>query len=338
MSWISDNYEKAAIGGAAVVALALAAVIFKNKGAVEEASVLPSFEKNGDVAVLGLPIITETKTSLGNEHIITQPDDEGRKLNLFTGVPLFAKKDDRKNPVDLPKSPPIHQGMQNTWWLKYGIDPGNSDAPEQDADADGFTNREEYVAETIPTDFASHPDPVSKLKVDSVKTEQVHVRPMAFGEGRYTFRLQTKGGMQLNRMVDPIREGGDIVFRDKKWMQNRFKFIKVENKEIIKSGIRQTIQEWILEDKNTNKKGKRYRVDRRGNPGILDSKIKLTLHALKCEGDSFEVSEGMRFSLPFDAEAKEKPYLLKTVDRENKKIEIEYTDMEGNKIPTFLDF
>ena len=46
MSWISDNYEKAAIGGAAVVALGCAAIVFSGKGAIDEAVELS--KKYGD--------------------------------------------------------------------------------------------------------------------------------------------------------------------------------------------------------------------------------------------------------------------------------------------------
>jgi len=91
MSWISENYEKAAIGGAAVVALALAALIFKNKDAVEEAAVLTPVKPDNDVTVVELPKIKAAQSSLAEEHVITHYDQDGRKVNLFTGVPLFAK-------------------------------------------------------------------------------------------------------------------------------------------------------------------------------------------------------------------------------------------------------
>ena len=330
MSWISDNYEKVAIGGAAVVAIAFASIIFKNKNLVEEIAVLPSVKPIDETDVAGLPGISAAKVSLANSHIITPPIEDGRELNLFTGVQLFTKKDDLENPINLLQSPPVHEKMDNTWWLKYGIDPGNSDAPEQDPDNDGFTNREECIAGTIPIDPKSHPDPIVKLMVKGVKTTQVHVRPQDFGGGKFTFRLQTKGGATVNRMgANPIEPGADIIFQGD-LMKNRFKFIGVANKQMKKNGINQNVREWIIEDKQPNKKGQ-FRVDRRGNPGVLDSTVELDLDALKQKGQTFKVQENTTFSLPFNADAKEKPYLLKKVDLANKQVEIEYVDKSGSK-------
>ncbi|BDS05927.1 hypothetical protein NT6N_09670 [Oceaniferula spumae] len=330
MSWISENYDKVALGGAAVVALAFGAVIFSNKGAIDEAVGVNPVTPNNDVTVPGFAAIEATQTSLSEEHIITQYDLDGRKVNLLTGVALFAKKDDAKNPVDLLKSPPVHDGIPNTWWLEYGIDPGFSDSPEQDPDKDGFTNREEYTAGTNPKDFKIHPDPVTKLTVKDVKTTQVHVRPQDFGGGQFNFRLQTKAGVRVNKMgPNPIKAGEDIVFEDD-LMKNRFKFLGVEEEEVRKNGIAQVERYWLLEDKQPNKLGKKYKVDRQGNPGILDSTVEFTLNALGQGASPFKVKENTRFSLPFNENATEKPYLLKKVDLDAQNVEIEYTDKEGN--------
>jgi len=228
--------------------------------------------------------------------------------------------------------------MPNTWWLEYGIDPGFSDSPEQDPDDDGFSNREEYIAKTDPKDFKSHPDPVTKLKVVGVKTTRVHVKPTDFGGGQFTFRLQTKGGVRVNKMgPNPIRVGDDIVF-DGDLMKNRFKLLALEEKEVVKGGIRQNQRIWVLGDKQPNKLNQKHRVDRQGNPGILDSTVEFSLEALKENGKAFKVPENTTFSLPFDEAAKEKPYLLKNVDLPNKEIEVEYTDKEGNKKSVMLAF
>lgn len=336
MSWISENYEKVAVGGAAVVAIGLGAVIFKNKGAIDEATVLPAASENKDVGVPGLPAITAAKASLETEHAVTQYDKDGRKVNLLTGVPLFAKKDDPQNPVDLLKSPPVHTGIPNTWWLENGIDPGYSDSPDQDPDEDGFSNREEFTASTDPKDFKSHPNPVTKLKVVEVKTTQVHVKPSDFGGGQFTFRLQTKAGRRVNKMgPDPVKAGDKIVFEGD-LMKNRFKFLRVEEETVEKNGIKQKVRYWILGDLQPNKVGEEYKIDRQGNPGILDSTVEFTLQALREGGNPFKVKENTRFSLPFDANAKEKPYLLKKVDLQNQTVEVEYKDSAGNaKSETF---
>jgi len=343
MSWFSDNYEKVALGGAAVVALALGAVIYSNKDAVEESFTLDSVKPNNNVNVPGLAEMETVKVSLSKKHTIDQPDIDGRKVDLMTGVPLFAKRGDPKNPVDLLKSAPVHPPIPNKWWLDNEIDPGYSDSPERDPDKDGFSNREEYVAKTDPNEFKSHPNPVTKLIVTSVKTTQYHLKPADYGGDKYKFKLQNSRGIDRNKMgMNPIEAGKVIPFTGP-LMQNRFKFKGIEEKEIKKSGITQMAKIWIIEDLQPNKKGVVYRFDKKGKRvgedgnrveggpiGIIDSTVELTLQALAQGGSPFKVEENTRFSLPFDEKATEKPYLLKAVDVKTKTVEIEYTDKEGN--------
>ena len=177
---------------------------------------------------------------------------------------------------------------------------------------------------------------MTKLVVKEVKSTQVHLRAQDFGGGKYSFRLQTAAGARINRMAAPIEAGENIVFSDE-LMKNRFKFVELKEKQMRKGGINQQVKFWVIEDLKPNKKGVTYEIDRQGNPGILDSTVEFALDAIGKGGETFKVEERTRFSLPFDANAKEKPYLLK-VDRENKKIEIEYTDKDGNKKSESLNF
>ncbi|MCP5535357.1 MAG: hypothetical protein H7A51_03880 [Akkermansiaceae bacterium] len=341
MSWISDNFEKAALGGAVIVTLALGAVVYKNKGDLAEAFTKDAPKPNKSTGVPGLKGMIAVKGSLGAVHEVHQADVDGRKVDLFTGVSLFSKKDDPKNPVDLLKSDPVHPGIDNTWWLKNGIDPGYSDSPERDPDKDGFTNREEFVAGTDPNEFKNFPEPVVKLNVVSVSATQVHVKPQDYGAGNFKFKLQNKFEGDLNKMPNlakPIQAGDNIVF-EKDLMKNRFKFNKVVETEVDKNGFKQKVKWWEIEDLKPNKQGDTYLFDRRGalkghedrKVGIMDSTVKLALQALGQGGNPFEVEENTPFSLPFDPKAAEKPYLLKSVDLDAKKVEVEYTAKDGTK-------
>jgi len=341
MSWLSDNYEKAALGGAVIVTLALGAVVFKNKGELAEAFSLDTPKKNLETGVSSLSEMGGAYKSLGEVHEIRQPDVDGRKVDLFTGVHLFSKIDDQKNPVDLLKSPSVHKGIPNIWWLKYGIDPGFSDSPDRDPDKDGFTNHEEFDEGTHPMDFKSHPDPITKLEVVEVKTTQAHIKPSDFGVGKFMFKLQNRFEGAINKMPaqkGPIGAGENIVF-DKAIMKNRFKFLRMFEVPIEKNGITQNQKRWEIEDLQPNKKDEKYLFDKRGkligDPdgklGITDSTIELSLKALGEGGNPFKIEENNSFSLPYDEKATKKPYLLKKIDLKNLKVEVEYTDKDGSK-------
>ena len=338
MSWFSDNYEKVTLGGAVVVTIALAALGFKNKGDLAEAFRLPAPKKNTETGVAGLQDMQGVMTSLGAVHEVHQADLDGRKVDLFTGVSLFAKKDDLQNPVDLLKSEPVHAGISNTWWLKYGIDPGYSDSPDQDPDDDGFSNREEFTVETDPTDTGSFPEPVMKLRAIGVSTTQVHLKPQSvLGGGKQSmFKLETKASVRVNKMKpDPVVVG-DVISFIKPLMDKRFKFVGLDQRQNT-NGTVDTI--WVIEDLQPSKKGTQYRFDKRGDLdghpgralGIMDSTVELTLQALGQGDKSFKIEESGYFSLPFDPKAAKKPYLLKTVDLKQSTVEVEYTDKEGNK-------
>jgi len=337
MSWFSNNYEKAALGGAVLVAVALGVIVFKNKG--DDAFSVNSPKKSNKTTVDGLAEITIARDSFRNVHEIHQADIDGRKVNLFTGVALFSKKDDPSNSVDLLKSEAVHQGIPNIWWLKYRLDPGYSDSPDRDPDKDGFSNREEYEAETDPTLFKAHPNPIVKLVVMNVKTTQIHLKPTDFGGGAYKFKLQARNERDYNKMPSEaggIKAGAIIEF-DRELMKRRFKFVRVFEVPIQKSGMTQQEKRWEIEDLKPNKAGTKYLFNRRGamigfpdrKAAIMDSTIELTLEALGQTGNPFKLEENNRFSLPFDSAAIEKPYLLKKVDLGNKTVDVEYTDKEG---------
>ncbi|MDG1357715.1 MAG: hypothetical protein P8P36_05935, partial [Akkermansiaceae bacterium] len=89
-----------------------------------------------------------------------------------------------------------------------------------------------------------------------------------------------------------------------------------------------------------------YRFDKRGDLdghpkralGIMDSRATLVLNALNQENESFELDENTRFSLPYDPQAKKKPYLIKSIDIDTKIITVEYLNKQGNKSEHVMQF
>ena len=158
MSWFSKNYEKAALGGAVVVALGLAYLGWSKFGGVEE-----DFGTglkgggNNNTAVAGADLIPKALQSMKLDRTWKQALDGERPVDLFTGIALFIKSSDPEKPVDLLKDAPVHPPIPNTWWLENRIDPGFADSPDRDPDGDGFSNIEEFNAKTDPNNAKSHP-------------------------------------------------------------------------------------------------------------------------------------------------------------------------------------
>lgn len=337
MTWLSKNYEKAALWGALFLALILGVVIYLKIQGAKDAYKEHAYTRNDDASVEGLPAIKQTQKSLSETHAITQRELDGRRVNLFTSVPLFSKKDKPKKVIDLVKSEPVHPPIENAWWLEHDIDPMPADAQDGDPDEDGYSNLEEYTAKTDPRDAQSHPSLLDKLKIHEVETNQVHIKPTDFGGGRSVFRLETKSGARINKMKpEPIDPGTTIPFVEP-LMQNRFKFVSLE-KENLPSGVVETI--WVIEDMKKNKLGTQYKFNRRGNlqglkdrsRGIMDSTVEFSLNAVDQEDKLFKVEENTRFNLPFDPQESVKPYLLKKVDIQEKTLTVEYSGQDGKSL------
>lgn len=76
----------------------------------------------------------------------------------FTGVeqPVLSEKESRDSDGD---------GLPDGWEKTYGLNHLNPSDFEGDLDGDGFSNLEEYDAETNPLDLASFPAPSAKLRL-----------------------------------------------------------------------------------------------------------------------------------------------------------------------------
>ena len=56
-------------------------------------------------------------------------------------------------------------GLPDAWEKKYGLNPSDAADAEADADGDDFTNLEEFLAKTDPTDANDHPDYLDSLEI-----------------------------------------------------------------------------------------------------------------------------------------------------------------------------
>lgn len=56
-------------------------------------------------------------------------------------------------------------GLPDEWEKKHGLNANDAADASADADGDGFTNREEYLAKTDPNDRRDHPDYLDSLKI-----------------------------------------------------------------------------------------------------------------------------------------------------------------------------
>ena len=346
MSKAPKNIEKILLGVAVLAAGGLIYLGVSKSGAVEDDfSARPGGKHGTETEIKGAMKVTEvvsSRTSNRTFDIATIPSDklEGgeREVNLFTGVPLFANRDDPNNPIDLVTSPDVHPPIPNVWWLKYNVSPQFGDSPRRDDDGDGFTNREEFDASTDPGGLNIHPPLVAKLSYVKDESEPWRVE-FGFETGGLWLpkiksgALPNEKGPKNRAAFDKGLKPGDVFFADE-FMKGRFKFIKIEERIVRneRMNIDQTIRFGIFEDQKENKKGLTYEVPNRlpraqyENYQQFDRTAVLDLQALGLGGKEFKIEERTKFALP--PTAKEKDYLLKEVTPEA--IVVEWTDKDGN--------
>ncbi|GAA5495651.1 hypothetical protein Rhal01_01830 [Rubritalea halochordaticola] len=329
MSWAKENYEKAAVGGAAVVALAVGAIIlFGGDKASKGGGRVPEPNNDASVAAAGrLDSALELRDAGIKIDDIVDPD--GRKLGIFVGQRLYVKTGSDQ-PIDLYSTEEeVHPGIPNRWWIEHNLDPGYANAPERDPDGDGFTNMDEATAKTDPNDAKAHPLPIKKIAADSVEEFKYRMKWSALGGDDISVYYRDIAGTKLSQQVKP----GDKFF-DKEPMNQRFQLDK-KTQVTDDRGMQQDAYE--VKDLHPLKQGRTllllYRGKAAGENEFSDYSANLRLNALGQQDKTFKLEEGESFSLPYDPKAAVKPYKLKSIKPDGSgsyQLEFEYEE-DGQK-------
>lgn len=129
------------------------------------------------------------REALSRSHTIVDVAPEGAEIKgsprftpLFFSPELWqvSLDDQQKNVIiDIydPSAPPLHEQVPNVWFIQNDIADalGRSDGLDIDSDNDGFSNLEEYLANTHPADASSMPPLVQANKapkLEAVKVEK----------------------------------------------------------------------------------------------------------------------------------------------------------------------
>lgn len=342
MSWFSKNYEKAALGGAVVVALGLSYFGWNKFGSID-ADFATGLKGPGggkhDTSVPQAELIPKALQSMKLDRTWTQALDGQRPVDLFTGIALFVSSAAPDKPVDLEKDNPVHDPIPNTWWLEHRLDPGFADSPERDPDSDGFTNREEFLAKTDPNSAKSHPELLAKLVFSKDESLTWVIRP-GYGsdDGKFplTYReVEGRVWRDRNKITAANMIGPNETFFEKPPMNGRFKFLGSERRNEVNPRTKSEMEVTIvrIEDQRPNKKGDIYEVpaplqeDRVNEFAQYDRSAVFTLEAVGQDGTEFKVEERTAFALP--PSSSKKDYFLKSVTPE--KVVIEYNAPDGSR-------
>ncbi len=327
MANLSESYDKAVLIFSLVVALGLGAMVFLAKGKVQEDFADPASGGRADVPKnpnVENELYDKALKAIDEDVVLESPVTKGgREIQNFVGTPLFMVEG-KDDPVDLGDEsyPPVHPPIPNSWWLKHDVDPDWSDSPDRDADGDGFTNLDEFTAETDPSDPKSFPALIGKLTCARLEkrafllsyTSDTTVGPIK-EEDTFKFKHEeVVGGRRVNttsEWIQPGKESDSNVFGEG-GAQLRYELKSVEQKEERnpRNGLVEKFNMATLEDVGGPKKGDIIELRKGSRNGriIRDWTAILVLAAVGEEGNELKVAERESFGLPLDPNSAEKPY------------------------------
>lgn len=330
MSWLSKNYDKAALGVAAIVALTVGYSVFSGDNSVDPPSPVAP---NNTVEIEQRKDLALANETLSATYGFEPNPVDGIDVQSFIAFPLYSIKG-KEGITPLTDDYEIHPGMPLGWWKKYDLlDYKQKDGPELDADKDGFSNREEHDGMTDPTDAASHPDYIAKLKVakstpESYEMNWTKVNPEL---GNFTFNYNGKrvffGTLGVGGKF-PDRAGANKA--GDKSLFERFEIIEKGQDPEIPGELGEF---YVIQDNGANQNKKTFKLRYR-TPAEFNDWTETFFLDIEGDRKQFDIPEGESFSLPYDAEAKVKPYKFKS--HKGNKAEIEY-DVDGKKSIIELD-
>lgn len=183
-SWWLLNYDRLVLTVVAVLLLVSAITLLARLGGARQSlqsarQVEPGVE-NRQVQAMNLVGYEKKEAEIGHPYQAPRTArrlmvSEMRVACIKCGQPIpyaamtcpFCKA---QQPVIGLKQDSDQDGLPDDWEVKYGLNPVDLSDAQGDLDQDGFTNLEEFNAETNPTDAGSSPDPVAKLRVLQVGT------------------------------------------------------------------------------------------------------------------------------------------------------------------------
>jgi hypothetical protein len=234
MTWIRANYDRLMVFAAAAFLVVSALLITKNAWQFNDGLELPAAPPPRPAAAP--PKAVEMEQAMEKLKQPGQWTFSGRS-GLFVPEKHFIGANGL--PATL-QTTEVHPPVPNEWLEQFNLPIADADVLNQDPDGDGFSNLEEWRNQTAPTDKASHPPFIAKLKMKSFGQEAFRLVFASWvGE---TFALNTndlKAPTQFLKIGDSVRG-------------TKFKIVNFTEKyDINKYGTKIDVSELTLENSET---------------------------------------------------------------------------------------
>jgi len=239
MDWIKENYERALLGLLAVVALASAGL------ASWEALSFPEkfAERNSPKKADNKTVPPNIQAVDSAAEVAAAPRSfSAHDGSLLVSRPYVLKGDVLMDPLE--DGQELHPPIKNAWLIKYNLDYADSGIREQDPDKDRFSNLEEFVAGTDPTNDQSVPPYFTKLRLVKFDPKPFRLRFSGTPDDGQTFSINTKdlGGRTQFLQIGDMIQGAP------------YKILSFEAKKTTKNEMDVDVSELTIENTETGQK------------------------------------------------------------------------------------
>jgi hypothetical protein len=236
MNLLREHYETALLIGAAVILFVSS--IFVCRNAARFSSQLAMMPAAAPSLKSVSPISKAQELAAAAEKLHHPPQWVlGGRSGLFVPEKHFIGTNGQ--PATL-QTTEVHPPVPNEWLEQFGLPIADGDVLDRDPDGDGFTNLEEWVGHSDPTDSNSHPEYYTKLKLKSAKEEPFRLVFASWVGDTYAINTtDLKQPTQFLKVGDAIKG-------------TRFKIVKfVEKYQPNKYGTNVDVSELTLEQVET---------------------------------------------------------------------------------------
>ena len=166
MDWVRAHYERVLLISAAVVLFLSSVLIWRSAARFSsQLAVMPPAPSLKSVS----PLEKAQELQAAAEKLHRPPQwTFGGRSGLFVPEKHFIGANGQ--PATL-QTTEVHPPVPNEWLEQFGLPIADADVLDQDPDGDGFTNLDEWLGHTNPTDGNSHPEYYTKLKLKSAVEE-----------------------------------------------------------------------------------------------------------------------------------------------------------------------
>lgn len=187
MDWLKSNYDKTILAAAYIALLLCCALIISRARSFSEQFAGRDSPQPQDNTIKSLP--TEG-LRMALEKVKSPQNWRGHDGSLLVSRPYVLMDGALIDPLEGNRN--LHEPIKNSWLIKYDLPYWESNIKEQDADGDGFSNLEEYLAGSDPRDKNSIPPFYTKLRLLRFISKPFRLIFTGTPDDGQTFTINTK--------------------------------------------------------------------------------------------------------------------------------------------------